>query len=157
MAYAKYLALHNTSTTITRMSLAGTWKHRLPTSDDIIEVFMSKTAYFSNHKKIFPLVPKYPAMEKWLLAQDDSPSDAEIWKYDKPTFVNLKKILANHVNTSASTPKGKGKGKGREKEKGKGKGKGKVPQDDSPSSQNKSLYPAAADKKGKGKKMEYSD
>jgi hypothetical protein len=61
VAYAKYLALIDALDKLSTMSALGTWKHN-NTNDDVVEVFMSKSAYFKSHSKTFPLLDHYPAM-----------------------------------------------------------------------------------------------
>jgi hypothetical protein len=94
MAYSKYNAHWEAATALSAMYLAGTWKHKTPSNDDVIEVFMGKSSYFQYHCTIFPMVNRYPAMEKWLLNASDAPPDVEVWGYEKQTFGNLKKILS---------------------------------------------------------------
>src|SRR6267154_1193402 len=72
--------------------LSGTWMHQTVNNDDIIEIFMSKSAYFKNHSKVFCFT-KYPMMQKWLENADDAPTDYEVWGYSKQTFDALKAIL----------------------------------------------------------------
>jgi hypothetical protein len=50
----------------------------LPTLQEVSGIFVSKSAFFSNHKRVFPNVPLYPAMEKWLLNEDDAPEDVTV-------------------------------------------------------------------------------
>jgi len=94
MAYAKYVALLNAIGSMSKLVTSGTWTHQAVTNDDIIEIFMSKSAYFKNHAKVFPMVNRYPLMERWLVNADDSPSDYEVWGYQKHTFDVLKSILS---------------------------------------------------------------
>jgi hypothetical protein len=116
VAYAKYLALLDTVTRLNIMVKDGLWKHKRPANDDIIEVFISKSAYFKNYDKIFPMVKQYPAMEKWLQIADDAPPDVDVWNYKKQTFDNLKKILNAHCAPRANTQR-----KNTHQDKGKGK------------------------------------
>jgi len=129
VAYAKYLAIVDTLEKLSQLSANGTWKHD-NTNDDVVEVFVSKSVYFRNHSKIFPLLVYYPAMQEWLektpeTVEADSTdaeraaADAVVWGSEKHTLDGLRKILTAHEKASAV--KGKGKGKGN----GKGKGKGK--------------------------------
>lgn len=96
MAYAKYLALLDASKSMSKMVTSGTWTHKVATNDDIIEIFMSKSAYFQNHSKVFSMVHRYPPMQKWLGNGDDAPPDHNVWGYQKHTFENLKEILIAH-------------------------------------------------------------
>src|SRR5882672_8449030 len=96
VAYAKYLALVDALDNLSTMSASGTWKHN-NTHDDVIEVFMSKSAYFKSHSKTFPLLDHYPAMREWLENKADAPADSEVWGNEKKhTFEALKKILNYH-------------------------------------------------------------
>jgi hypothetical protein len=109
MAFTKYLACIDAIKTLPKMCQSGTWTHKVPSNDDVIEVFTSKSAYFKNHKKVFPMVSSYPAMEKWLLNADDAPPDHDVWGYKKQTFDNLKGILhACHEPQLPTKAKGKG-------------------------------------------------
>jgi len=138
MAYAKYMTIKDAVKQLNQMKKAGTWTAKLPTLQEISGIFVSKSAFFSNHNRVFPNVPLYPAMEKWLLNEEDVPEDVKVWGNAKHTFGNLDKILKSHGAPSASVKKGgkkkkkgtssgseeevvKGKGKGKAKEKGKGK------------------------------------
>jgi len=94
MAYAKYLALLDAIKSMSKMVTSGTWTYKTVTNDDIIEIFMSKSAYFKNHAKVFPMVNRYPMMERWLSNGDDSPSDYDVWGYQRHTFDVLRSILS---------------------------------------------------------------
>ena len=60
MAYAKYVRLMATLKSMSKLVTGGTWTHEIATNDDIIEIFMSKSAYFQNHSKVFIMVDRYP-------------------------------------------------------------------------------------------------
>jgi hypothetical protein len=117
LAYVKYLGVLDTFTSIAKLIGSGTWpQKKKPTNDDMIEIFMSKSAWFQNHSKIFPLVNRSPKIEKWLQTADDAPSDYEVWGYQKQTFDNLLSMLAALPDsTETKKEKGQGKGKGKEK------------------------------------------
>ena len=93
MAYAKYVGLLAALRSMSALISAGTWTHQMVSNDDMIEIFMSKSAYFKNHSKVFMMVDRYPQMKKWLLIAEDSPSDYQVWGYQKHTFDVLKAIL----------------------------------------------------------------
>jgi len=95
MAYAKYLAINDTNETLAKMRRAGTWTEK-STSTDVVEVFLSTTVFHRTYSKIFPSVPRYPLMEKWLLNADGAPTAAEIWKGRKQTYENLDQILQTY-------------------------------------------------------------
>ena len=133
VAYAKYMAIKKAIRQLNAMKKAGTWTAKLPTLQEVSGIFVSKSAFFNNYHRVFPNVPLYPAMERWLLNEED----VTVWGGARPTFDNLDKILKSHGAPSASGKKGgkkkkgspsgseeevvKGKGKGKAKEKGKGK------------------------------------
>jgi hypothetical protein len=107
---------------MSQLRLSGGWPHKAVTNDDIIAVFFSKSAYFKEHHKIFPMVSNYPGMQKWLRNEEDAPSDAELWGSKKKSFANLKQILLDYENLqrkkkddAASEKKGSGR-KGKERQ-----------------------------------------
>src|SRR6202042_1132145 len=51
MAYAKYVALLAALSSMSALVTSGTWTHPTVANDDMIEIFMSKSAYFKNHSK----------------------------------------------------------------------------------------------------------
>ena len=118
LAYARYLKVCDTFTDMDKMIASGTWpEKKKPTNDDMIEIFMAKSTWFKSHSKIFPLVNRSLAIEKWLLIADDSPTDFEVWGYQKQTFDVLLGILSALPAPVSSTKTKKGKGKGKEREK----------------------------------------
>ena len=142
MAYAKYLAIHDVDKRLAKMRTDRTWTQK-STFTDIIQVFMSKTVYHRSSAKIFPLAPRYPLMEKWLLNTEDAPTNDQVWKGKKQTYDNLSAILSSYIqkkekekDDNSADKKGKKKhqddsfpdpseeiAKKKEKEKGKGKSK----------------------------------
>src|ERR1700683_2200127 len=106
MAYAKYVALLAALKSMSALVTSGTWTHQTVTNDDIIEIFMSKSAYFQNHSKVFTMVDRHPQMKMWLLNADGGPSDDNVWGYQKRTFDVLKAILTPMAPVDI---KGKGK------------------------------------------------
>jgi hypothetical protein len=104
MAYTKYLAILDTEERLNEMRRAGTWKQKA-TFTDIVDIFMSKTVYHRSPSKIFPSVPLYPLMEKWLQGTDDAPTTSEIWGGKRQTYDNLQEIIELYVE--ASNKKGK--------------------------------------------------
>jgi len=109
MAYSKYIVIKNAVKQLNQMKSAGVWTDKLPTLQEISGIFVSKSAFFSNHKRVFPNVTFLPEMEKWLLNGDDAPEDAEVWGNAKHTFDNLDKILKSHGAPSASVKERKKK------------------------------------------------
>ena len=77
--------------------------HTLPkkfTFNDVISLFMSRSAYYKNPDKVFPKLVHHPEMEKWLRNEEDAPSKASVWGATKPTFDNLREILNIHAERS---------------------------------------------------------
>ena len=111
MAFAKYVRLLATLKSMSELVTAGTWTHQIVANDDIIEIFMSKSAYFKNHSKVFTMVNRHPQMKKWLLNADDGPSDYDVWGYRKHTFDVLKAILTPMPPPPPPPVDIKGKGK----------------------------------------------
>src|ERR1700683_1964232 len=93
MAYSKYVALLAALSSMSALVTSGTWTHPTVANDDMIEIFMSKSAYFKNHSKVFTMVDRHPQMKMWLLNADGGPSDDNVWGYQKRTFDVLKAIL----------------------------------------------------------------
>lgn len=144
MSYAKYTAIREAINKLHTMKLAGTWTEKVPTLQDISGIFLSKSAYFENHHRIFPSVHYYAPMKKWLSNADDAPEDVEVWGNFRRTFANLEKILKNNgapaknfvkrgdkklnkgkkkATSSEEEEEVVGKGKSKAKEKSKKKGK----------------------------------
>ena len=121
LCYAKYLAIHNTIDTLSKMYANSSWAGKVPTNDKVIKVFMTRSYYFRSPHKIFPLVPKHPAMEGWLLGCGDV---GDVWGGCKQTIESLGQILQAHVSATshASSHASAGSASGEKKVK-KGKGK----------------------------------
>src|ERR1700732_5167587 len=49
MAYAKYVVLLAALNSMSALVRSGTWTHPTFANDDVIEIFMLKSAYFRNH------------------------------------------------------------------------------------------------------------
>jgi hypothetical protein len=130
LAYAKYKAFHHAQLELYRMVAAGTWVLRSPSTDDLIQIFVSKSVWYDNYVKVFPTAKTFPLLLEWLekpydlsTANDDlSELNIRIFGVDKSTytFANLKTAIQD---LKARDKKGKGKGMG------KGKGKRKADSD----------------------------
>jgi hypothetical protein len=101
----------------------GTWQGRKPADHDIIDLVVSKSMWYSHHKKLFSKANHYPDMQKWLKQEDGSPSNFGIWGEEKSSyqFKGLTFWLQERENLQE---KGK-KGKAKENKKGKAKEKQK--------------------------------
>ena len=133
IAYAKYLAIFDTLDVLDKMRKANTWTQK-STFTDVVEVFMSKSVYHRAPSKIFPSVPNYPLMEKWLLNTDDAPSAVEVWRGKSQTYEHLQEILKSYLEQEGKSGSSSDR-------------KGKKRQDHSPDTSE-----IAKKKKGKGKK-----
>lgn len=114
-AYQKYRSHLEATQTYQRMLADNTWVGSKLTSLDLIELFISKSFYFS-HYKHFKNVSAYPDLVEWLEnTSEDRASDVDVWGYQKASYTwqDLKEYLDER----------KDKGKGKEKAKGKDKEK----------------------------------
>jgi len=130
LCYTKYKAFNAAVQTMDQMSKQGKWPlAKKPSHTELVEVFLSKSYWYTHVAKPFAIVACYPQMVAWLEHEDgNSPSDFEVWHLQKSEygFKELKEWLANDgtLDKAAkrrmelSKDKGKGKGKkGKEKEK----------------------------------------
>jgi len=120
LAYAKYKAFHQAQLEHYRMVGDGQWDLRTPSVDDLITLFVSKSVWYSNYVKIFPVAKTFPLLFEWLekpynVKGDDENDTSElnvmVFGVDKPiyTFGDLKTAIA--VLEKARGKKGKGKRK----------------------------------------------
>ena len=95
LSYSKYLALLATKVQMYRMMADGTWTLKSLTTDELIEVFISKSVWHANYSKLFPKVPEYPQIVKWLKGDSDAPSNIDVFGLDKQlyTFKDLRNVL----------------------------------------------------------------
>jgi len=111
-AYEKYKAyLSATQTLSTRIS-EGTWPGKKPSSTNLIEIFLSKSMWFSHYKPAFSKVSNYPLMIEWLENRDDKPSDLEVWGVEKAYYslTDLRKFV-EHGTLAEKKTTGKKKAK----------------------------------------------
>jgi hypothetical protein len=72
------LAYLDAKKAINKLLAEGKWPlTKAPTCEDIIEVFVSKSAFFKNHQPYFSLIPNHPMLHDWLLNKEDVPSNLE--------------------------------------------------------------------------------
>jgi len=120
--YLRYLVYLETSQKLEDIKKSGTWPSglKMPTSMDIILLFIGKSTWYDSWTKTFPAVVKYPEMVKWLKSEEGHQSDMEVWGVVQNVyhFPDLVTWLENG-GTLAVEKKGKKekKGKGKEKEK----------------------------------------
>ena len=108
LSYEKYKAYLQASQTLSKME--GSWPGKKPSTTDLIEVFVSKSMWFSHYKPAFFKVANYSEMVKWLEDSDDKGTDLEVWGVEKGSYslVDLRKFVDNGT---LAEKKGKGKKK----------------------------------------------
>ena len=109
-AYQKYKAHQQAVQRLEEMVANGTWEGKRPSATDLIEIFISKTKWFSNYRHGFSQISQYPQMVLWLEQDGDSPSDLEVWgiQKDQYSFPDLHAFLDNGGPQEVEV-KGKGK------------------------------------------------
>jgi hypothetical protein len=95
--YETYKAHLQASQTLRRMVSEGTWPGKKPSATDLIELFTSKSMWFSHYKPALSKVSDYPEMVKWLENSDEKGSDLEVWGVEKGSYylVDLRKFVDN--------------------------------------------------------------
>jgi hypothetical protein len=78
--YQKYQACLNAVHKLGQMVKDGQWPGRKPSETEVVELFVSKSMWYSHFKKLFSKVPRYPQMQKWLKGGEDAPEEYELWK-----------------------------------------------------------------------------
>jgi hypothetical protein len=130
MSYQKYLAFLQAKN---KLETVG-WQGKKPMQVDLIQLFASKSYFFSHHKKFFPKVAAYPELDAWLREKEDRLSNVEVWGVEKAiyTFEDLDKFfvsggtLASEDEEDVFDRKGKKKQKSEQKKKEKKKKKEKI-------------------------------
>ena len=79
---------------LARVVKDGKWVlAKKPVSGDLIEVFISKSAYHENYQPLFPQVQQdHPVLHLWLKNDEDVSTDIEAWGVQKTVYMfkNLK-------------------------------------------------------------------
>lgn len=106
-AYKKWTLVEEARVRLSELQRQG--QYRNVKLIDISNLFVKKTAFYTNWHKYFPQVRHYPAMEAWLLGLEDAPETVDLWGDDneKRSFEDLRKWLEEKD--------GKNKGKGKQK------------------------------------------
>jgi hypothetical protein len=87
-AYAKYLAYLDAQKALAKIVTEGKWiLAKQPTGENLIEVFISKSAFFKNYIPLFPQVHDHPLLHLWLKNDEDVPSDMEAWGVQKNVYM----------------------------------------------------------------------
>jgi hypothetical protein len=66
--------------------LALEQKQWVPHLKDFIEIFVAKTQYYGTWKKAFDDAIRFPAMQDWLVREDDRKSDRAVWGEEKGSY-----------------------------------------------------------------------
>jgi len=111
-AYEKYKAYLSATQTLSTCISEGTWPGKKPSSTNLIEIFLSKSMWFSHYKPAFSKVSNYPLMIEWLENRDDKPSDLEVWGVEKAYYslTDLRKFV-EHGTLAEKKTTGKKKAK----------------------------------------------
>ena len=82
-------------------------------ADDIVELFVSKSVYHRNYRKLFPRARNFTALESWLKQEDDGPMDSDIWDEEKGlySFGDLERLLDKLEKVKKSKRKADDEGK----------------------------------------------
>jgi hypothetical protein len=78
VSYTKYLAYANAKSALAKLISDGGWpaSQKKPKSEDLIELFISKSAFFKNYQPYFPQIQhNYPQLHLWLKNEEDVPTD----------------------------------------------------------------------------------
>lgn len=86
LAYAKYRGVLNARSDMQRMKADGTWALGNVSVDTLIELFVSKTVWYSYYKKLFPRVAKHSELVKWMENDPGAKSSYEIWGTEKASY-----------------------------------------------------------------------
>jgi hypothetical protein len=94
-AWGKYKGCQAAQGLLHRMKNDGTWTLAHPTTDEIVELFISKSSWHENFTKIFPVARKYPILVDWLEQGADAPKSADVWGVEKSvySFGDLEELL----------------------------------------------------------------
>ena len=95
LAYTKYQGVCNTQADLQRMMSDRTWTLGKVNDEEIIKLYVSKSVYYGQYMKFFPLAELYPPIVKWLENEEDSPPNIEVFGVDKSTygFKDLRRLL----------------------------------------------------------------
>jgi hypothetical protein len=93
LAYSKYEAIQKAQKDLFLMIEDGTWNIRTPSTDQVVELFVSKSVWHGYYRKYFPKVEAYPLLVKWLRKDPDAPSNVTIFGKER-NFFNFKDLIA---------------------------------------------------------------
>ncbi|TFK36765.1 hypothetical protein BDQ12DRAFT_667633 [Crucibulum laeve] len=115
MSYAKYLAIEDTTSHIKQYAKDKLWTEKMPSHEEIHEVFVSQSGYFKYYHKAFPLVSKHPELEKWLKEDPTAQFKLEVWGLHKPGFRTIPIVIQEYIDQKKVQDKEKKKEKKKSK------------------------------------------
>ena len=123
VSYAEYLAYTDAQKALAKLVANGRWpaSQKKPKSEDLIEVFISKSAFFKNYQPYFPRIEHdYPVLHLWLKNEEDVPTDLEAWGFQKNTYMfkDLEDFLERVKPGKGKESSGKKGNKSSDKKKG---------------------------------------
>jgi hypothetical protein len=118
--YTQFLVYLEACQTLANHKNTGIWPSglKMPSTMDIVLLFIVKSTWYDSWCKAFSNVTKYPEMVKWLKMEDDCQSDLEIWSIAHSAY-NFVHLITSIKNEGSLIVEEKQK-KGKKKEKGKG-------------------------------------
>lgn len=108
-AYAKYEGYLKAQADMYRMITAGTWPLKSLTTDELIEIFVSKSVWHANYSKLFPKVKDHSDLVRWLLNDEGAPSNVDVFGVAKQVYT-FKDLQAFLDTTSSRVEKRKARG-----------------------------------------------
>lgn len=124
LAYKKYKAVIEATQTYNAMSANGTWKGEKLDRTKIIDLFISKSFYFSHYQSCFQKVADHPLLLQWLEKEDRGadPTDLDVWGEVRSSygFTELMKFLEGFKKKGkkGKAKEGKGESSKQKKESG---------------------------------------
>ena len=88
-SYAKYQAYISAQSALAKVIADGKWPlQKKPKGEDLIEVFILKSAFFKSYQPHFPHIKdRFPELHRWLVNEEDGPTDTEAWGFQKNTYM----------------------------------------------------------------------
>jgi hypothetical protein len=111
-AWGKYKGYQAAQALLHRMRNDGTWTLRKPSSDEMVELFISKSSWHENFTKLLPVAKRYPLLVAWLEQAEDAPEDDDVWGVQKGcySFGDLEGLLSKLKDRREKKSKRKAEG-----------------------------------------------
>ena len=125
-SYKKYQACVAASQTVKGLRSSNAWadhleefglEHWVPLYIDLLNIFISKTQFYTTWQTPFKHVQKFPQMIEWLENKEGSPLDSEIWAEEKhpedysladlTSWTNKKEVVKGKKPAIAASSSGK--------------------------------------------------